>query len=184
EGFRVLASTAGAPVAAFENLDRKLVGVQWHPEVHHSESGQDVLEHFLRDVAGCRADWTAANIVDEQVARIREQVGDRRVICGLSGGVDSAVAAALVQRAVGDQLTCVFVDHGLLRQGEADQVKNEFVASTGAELVVADEEERFLTALDGVSEPERKRKIIGREFIRTFEDVARRLNDDEPIDFL
>ena len=184
EGFRVLASTAGAPVAAFENLDRKLVGVQWHPEVHHSESGQDVLEHFLRDVAGCRADWTAANIVDEQVARIREQVGDRRVICALSGGVDSAVAAALVQRAVGDQLTCVFVDHGLLRQGEADQVKNEFVASTGAELVVADEEERFLTALDGVSEPERKRKIIGREFIRTFEDVARRLNDDEPIDFL
>ena len=180
----MLASTAGAPVAAFENLDRKLVGVQWHPEVHHSESGQDVLEHFLRDVAGCRADWTAANIVDEQVARIREQVGDRRVICGLSGGVDSAVAAALVQRAVGDQLTCVFVDHGLLRQGEADQVKNEFVASTGAELVVADEEERFLTALDGVSEPERKRKIIGREFIRTFEDVARRLNDDEPIDFL
>ena len=165
EGFRVLASTAGAPVAAFENLDRKLVGVQWHPEVHHSESGQDVLEHFLRDVAGCRADWTAANIVDEQVARIREQVGDRRVICALSGGVDSAVAAALVQRAVGDQLTCVFVDHGLLRQGEADQVKNEFVASTGAELVVADEEERFLTALDGVSEPERKRKIIGREFI-------------------
>ena len=184
EGFQVLASTAGAPVAAFEDLDRKLVGVQWHPEVHHSESGQDVLEHFLRDVAGCRADWTAASIVDEQVARIREQVGDRRVICGLSGGVDSAVAAALVQRAVGDQLTCVFVDHGLLRQGEADQVKNEFVASTGAELVVADEEERFLTALDGVSEPERKRKIIGREFIRTFEDVARRLNDDEPIDFL
>ena len=184
EGFQVLASTAGAPVAAFEDLDRKLVGVQWHPEVHHSESGQDVLEHFLRDVAGCRADWTAANIVDEQVARIREQVGDRRVICGLSGGVDSAVAAALVQRAVGDQLTCVFVDHGLLRQGEADQVKNEFVASTGAELVVADEEERFLTALRGVSEPERKRKIIGREFIRTFEDVARRLNDDEPIDFL
>lgn len=184
EGFTVLARTAGAPVAAFEDRQRRLVGVQWHPEVHHSESGQTVLEHFLFDVAGCRPDWTTTSIVEDQVNRVRSQVGDRRVLCALSGGVDSAVAAALVQRAVGDQLTCVFVDHGLLRQGEADQVRTDFVEATGAELVVADERERFLSALAGVTEPEAKRKIIGREFIRTFEDVARRLNDTEPIDFL
>ena len=184
EGFSTLARTAGAPVAAFEDVERKLVGVQWHPEVHHTESGQTVLEHFLFDVAGCRPDWNASSIVGDQIAQIRGQVGDRRVICGLSGGVDSAVAAALVQRAVGDQLTCVFVDHGLLRQGEAEQVKNDFVAATGADLVVADESQRFLDALAGVTDPETKRKIIGREFIRTFEDVAKRLNADQPIDFL
>ncbi|MBD4655765.1 GMP synthase (glutamine-hydrolyzing), partial [Xanthomonas citri pv. citri] len=171
-----LARTAGAPVAAFEDVERRLVGVQWHPEVHHTESGQTVLEHFLFDIAGCRPDWNASSIVGDQIAQIRGQVGDRRVICGLSGGVDSAVAAALVQRAVGDQLTCVFVDHGLLRQGEAEQVKNDFVAATGADLVVADESQRFLDALAGVTDPETKRKIIGREFIRTFEDVAKRLN--------
>lgn len=136
------------------------------------------------DIAGCRPDWNASSIVGDQIAQIRGQVGDRRVICGLSGGVDSAVAAALVQRAVGDQLTCVFVDHGLLRQGEAEQVKNDFVAATGADLVVADESQRFLDALAGVTDPETKRKIIGREFIRTFEDVAKRLNADQPIDFL
>ena len=184
EGFSTLARTAGAPVAAFEDVERKLVGVQWHPEVHHTESGQTVLEHFLFDVAGCRPDWNASSIVGDQIAQIRGQVGDRRVICGLSGGVDSAVAAALVQRAVGDQLTCVFVDHGLLRKGEAEQVKNDFVAATGADLVVADESQRFLEALAGVTDPETKRKIIGREFIRTFEDVAKRLNADQPIDFL
>ncbi len=184
EGFSTLARTAGAPVAAFEDVERRLVGVQWHPEVHHTESGQTVLEHFLFDIAGCRPDWNASSIVGDQIAQIRGQVGDRRVICGLSGGVDSAVAAALVQRAVGDQLTCVFVDHGLLRQGEAEQVKNDFVAATGADLVVADESQRFLDALAGVTDPETKRKIIGREFIRTFEDVAKRLNADQPIDFL
>jgi len=184
EGFSTLARTAGAPVAAFEDVERRLVGVQWHPEVHHTESGQTVLEHFLFDIAGCRPDWNASSIVGAQIAEIRGQVGDRRVICGLSGGVDSAVAAALVQRAVGDQLTCVFVDHGLLRQGEAEQVKNDFVAATGADLVVADESQRFLDALAGVTDPETKRKIIGREFIRTFEDVAKRLNADQPIDFL
>lgn len=184
EGFSTLARTAGAPVAAFEDVERRLVGVQWHPEVHHTESGQTVLEHFLFDIAGCRPDWNASSIVGDQIAQIRGQVGDRRVICGLSGGVDSAVAAALVQRAVGDQLTCVFVDHGLLRQGEAGQVKNDFVAATGADLVVADESQRFLDALAGVTDPETKRKIIGREFIRTFEDVAKRLNADQPIDFL
>ncbi|MGA4669257.1 glutamine-hydrolyzing GMP synthase [Propionibacteriaceae bacterium Y1923] len=184
EGFTTLAHSAGAPVAAFEDRDRKLAGVQWHPEVLHSEHGQQVLTAFLHDLCGLAPNWSSASIVDEQVALIREAVGDRRVLCALSGGVDSAVAGALVQRAIGDQLTCVFVDHGLLRKGEAEQVKQDFVAITGAELVVADERERFLTALAGVTDPEAKRKIIGREFIRTFEAVARELNDDRPIDFL
>ncbi|HNV10875.1 MAG TPA: glutamine-hydrolyzing GMP synthase [Propionibacteriaceae bacterium] len=183
-GFTPLARTAGAPVAAFEDRTRGFAGVQWHPEVAHSEHGQDVLTRFLVDIAGCRADWTSKGIVAEQIESIRQVVGDKRVLCALSGGVDSAVAAALVQEAVGDQLTCVFVDHGLLRQGEAEQVKLDFVATTGIDLVVADERERFLGALAGVSDPETKRKIIGREFIRTFEATARRLNDDRDIDFL
>ena len=183
-GFTDLARTGGAPVAAFEDRDRRLAGVQWHPEVHHSEFGQAVLERFLFGIAGCRPDWTPANIVEDSIAAIRAQVGDKRVLCGLSGGVDSAVAAALVQRAVGDQLTCVFVDHGLLRKGEAEQVEQDFVAITGVDLVVADEEERFLTALAGVRDPETKRKIIGREFIRTFEDAARRVTADHEIEFL
>ncbi len=184
KGFTALAHTAGAPVAAFECCSRQLAGVQWHPEVLHSEQGQAVLEHFLRDIAGCDASWTSQNIVEEQVERIRAEVGDKQVLCALSGGVDSAVAGALVQRAIGDQLTCVFVDHGLLREGEADQVKKDFVEVTGVELVVADERERFLGALAGVTDPETKRKIIGREFIRTFEDVARQLNDSKDIEFL
>ena len=128
-----------------------------------------MLEHFLFDIAGCTPDWTPASIVDDAVAAIRAQVGDKQVICGLSGGVDSAVAAALVQRAVGDQLTCVFVDHGLLRAGEAEQVERDFVAATGVDLVVVDVADQFLDALAGVTDPETKRKIIGREFIRTFE---------------
>ena len=172
-GFVVTASSAGAPVAAFENLDRRLAGVQFHPEVLHTENGQAVLEHFLFDIAGVRPDWTDDNIIEAQLASIRETVGTKRVICGLSGGVDSAVAAALVQRAVGDQLTCVFVDHGLLREGEAEQVEKDFAAATGVHLVVVDARERFLTALAGVSDPEQKRKVIGREFIRVFEDAAR-----------
>jgi GMP synthase (glutamine-hydrolysing) len=172
-GFVVVASTVGAPVAAFEDVDRRLAGVQFHPEVLHTENGQAVLEHFLFDIAGVRADWTDDNIIETQVAAIRAAVGDKRVICGLSGGVDSAVAAALVQRAVGDQLTCVFVDHGLLRQGEAEQVEEDFAAATGVRLVVVDARERFLGALAGVSDPEQKRKIIGREFIRVFEGAAR-----------
>ncbi|GAA1374762.1 glutamine-hydrolyzing GMP synthase [Luteococcus sanguinis] len=184
KGFTALAHTAGAPVAAFECCSRQLAGVQWHPEVLHSEQGQAVLEHFLRDIAGCDASWTSQNIVEEQIERIRAEVGDKQVLCALSGGVDSAVAGALVQRAIGDQLTCVFVDHGLLREGEADQVKKDFVEVTGVELVVADERERFLGALAGVTDPETKRKIIGREFIRTFEDVARQLNDSKDIEFL
>ncbi|MDR0436626.1 MAG: glutamine-hydrolyzing GMP synthase [Propionibacteriaceae bacterium] len=183
-GFTALAHTEGAKVAAFECLERRLAGVQWHPEVSHSELGQRVLEHFLYDIAGISPAWTAANIVEEQVAAIRAQVGDRRVLCGLSGGVDSAVAAALLQRAIGDQLTCVFVDHGLLRKGEAEQVETDFVAATGVKLVVADERERFLSALAGVIEPETKRKIIGREFIRAFEAAARQVAGDEGVDFL
>lgn len=169
EGFDVLAATAATPVAAFEDTRRRLAGVQWHPEVMHTEHGQRVLEHFLLEIAGCRPTWTMVNIVDEQVERIREQVGDGRAICALSGGVDSAVAAALVQRAIGDRLTCVYVDHGLMRQGETEQIERDFVAATGADLVTVDAEEQFLDALAGVTDPEQKRKIIGREFIRVFE---------------
>jgi GMP synthase (glutamine-hydrolysing) len=169
EGFQVLAATSGSPVAAFEDVGRGLAGVQWHPEVLHSEHGQKVLEHFLHQIAGCRPTWTMVNIVEEQVESIRSQVGEGRALCGLSGGVDSAVAAALVQRAIGDRLTCVFVDHGLLRKGEAEQVERDFVASTGVSLHVVDAQQRFLEALAGVSDPEEKRKIIGREFIRVFE---------------
>ncbi|HQY98570.1 MAG TPA: glutamine-hydrolyzing GMP synthase, partial [Propionicimonas sp.] len=183
-GFTVSARSPRATVAAFEDDERRLAGVQWHPEVLHSEHGQRVLEHFLIDIAGCRQTWTSDNIAEDQIARIRAEVGDARVLCALSGGVDSAVAAALVQQAIGDQLTCVFVDHGLLRKGEAERVERDFVGSTGVNLVVADERERFLGALAGVSDPETKRKIIGREFIRTFEDEARKINAAGPIDYL
>jgi hypothetical protein len=177
-GFTVNATSARATVAAFEDVERKLAGVQWHPEVLHSEHGQDVLEHFLVNIAGCRQTWTMVNIVEEQLERIREQVGDKRAICGLSGGVDSAVAAALVQRAIGDRLTCVFVDHGLLRKGEAEQVERDYVAATGVNLKVVDSAKRFLDALAGVSDPETKRKIIGREFIRVFEDAEREVVEE------
>jgi GMP synthase (glutamine-hydrolysing) len=175
EGFDVVAETSGAPVAAFEHPQRRLFGVQWHPEVRHSTFGQQVLVNFLTRGAGIHPDWTTGGVIEEQVERIRAQVGDGRVLCGLSGGVDSAVAAALVQRAVGEQLTCVFVDHGLLRAGEAEQVERDFVAATGVRLRVVDAQERFLTALAGVSDPEEKRKIIGREFIRAFEQGAREI---------
>src|SRR4051812_5701141 len=170
EGFTVNARSPRATVAAFEDVERKLAGVQWHPEVMHTEHGQAVLEHFLHDIAGCRPTWTMVNIVEEQIERIRTQIGlDGRAICGLSGGVDSAVAAAVVQRAIGDRLTCVFVDHGLLRKGEAEQVERDFVAATGVDLHVVEAEKRFLDALAGVRDPEQKRKVIGREFIRVFE---------------
>ncbi|MUL77173.1 glutamine-hydrolyzing GMP synthase [Mycolicibacterium sp. CBMA 226] len=172
-GFDVVASSAGAPVAAFEDRARKLAGVQYHPEVMHSPHGQQVLSRFLHDFAGIGATWTAANIADQLVEQVREQIGDGQAICGLSGGVDSAVAAALVQRAIGDRLTCVFVDHGLLRAGEREQVERDFVAATGAKLVTVDEADRFLEALSGVTNPEGKRKIIGREFIRAFEGAVR-----------
>jgi GMP synthase (glutamine-hydrolysing) len=188
-GMKVTASTAGAPVAAFEDDERRLYGVQWHPEVMHSTFGQRVLENFLYRGAGLSGDWTAANVVDELVGAIRGKVGDSRVLCALSGGVVSSVAAALVQKAVGDQLTCVFVDHGLLRAGEAEQVEKDFVAATGVDLVVVDAKDRFLSALAGVSDPEEKRKIIGREFIRVFEQAARdvvgsRGDEEHPVEFL
>lgn len=189
KGFTVLASTETTPVAAFESTEKKIYGVQWHPEVKHSEQGQRVLENFLYQGAGIKRAWTSGNVIAEQVEKIRAQVGSARVICGLSGGVDSAVAAALVHKAVGDQLTAVFVDHGLLRAGEAEQVERDYVAATGIRLVVVNAEDKFLSALKGVSDPEEKRKIIGREFIRTFEEAERKLvaeaaKDNTPIRFL
>lgn len=189
EGFTVLASSPSTPVAAFANDERKLYGVQWHPEVKHSQFGQDVLKNFLHNAAGLPADWTSGSVIADQVARIRKQVGSARAICGLSGGVDSAVAAAIVHEAVGDQLICIFVDHGLLRQDERRQVEEDFVASTGVRLVTVHAVDQFLDALHGVSDPETKRKIIGREFIRCFENAAEALvleaqADGEPIKFL
>jgi GMP synthase (glutamine-hydrolysing) len=183
-GFAVTARSAGATVAAFEDLAGRRAGVQFHPEVAHTPHGQAILARFLHEIAGIAPTWTSANIIDEQVAAIRAQVGDARVICGLSGGVDSAVAAALVHRAVGDQLTCVFVDHGLLRAGEAEQVEKDYVAATGIRLKVVDAADRFLTALSGVSDPEQKRKIIGREFIRVFEAAAREIDAERHVEFL
>jgi len=188
-GFEVLASTDTTPVAAFANRERKIYGVQWHPEVKHSQFGQNVLENFLHNAAGIPATWNSGNVIAEQVEKIRAQVGTDRVICGLSGGVDSAVAAALVHKAVGDQLVCVFVNHGLLRQDEAEQVERDYVAATGIRLITVDAEKKFLDALAGVSDPETKRKIIGREFIRTFEEaqaqlIAEAKADNRPIKFL
>jgi GMP synthase (glutamine-hydrolysing) len=189
EGFEVLASTADTPVAAFGSDERRLYGVQWHPEVRHSAHGQAVIETFLHESAGIAADWNSGSVIAEQVARIRAQVGTGKVICGLSGGVDSAVAAALVHEAVGDQLVCVFVDHGLLRQDERAQVERDYVAATGVRLVTVDAADRFLDALAGVSDPETKRKIIGREFIRVFEQaqadlVAEAASEGDPIRYL
>ncbi|MDF2919204.1 MAG: glutamine-hydrolyzing synthase [Microbacterium sp.] len=189
EGFEVLARTAATPVAAFANDVRKFYGVQWHPEVKHSDHGQNVLENFLHKAAGLPADWNSGNVIAEQVERIRQQVGTGRVISALSGGVDSAVSTALVHKAVGDKLTAIFVDHGLLRKGEREQVENDYVASTGVRLITVDARERFLEALAGVSDPEQKRKVIGREFIRAFEQAERDLMaeaaaDGEPIRFL
>jgi len=176
-GFRVTASTAKAPVAALESPDRGLYGVQFHPEVAHTPRGQEMLKHFLYEVCGCRPTWTMTSIVESAVATVRAQVGGGRVICGLSGGVDSAVAAALVHKAVGDALTCVFVDTGLLRAGEAEQVTDTFRRQFQVDLVHAKAADRFLGALEGVSDPEEKRKAIGETFIRVFEEVAADLDD-------
>ena len=189
DGFEVLASTDTTPVTAFANREKKIYGVQWHPEVKHSAFGQNVLENFLHNAAGIAPTWNSGNVIAEQVEKIRAQVGGDRVICGLSGGVDSAVAAALVHKAVGDQLVCVFVNHGLLRQDEAEQVERDYVAATGIRLVVVDAQQKFLDALEGVTDPETKRKIIGREFIRTFEEaqaalIAEAAADNRPIRFL
>jgi GMP synthase (glutamine-hydrolysing) len=184
DGFHVVASSTGAPVAAFEARDRRLAGVQYHPEVMHTPHGQQVLSRFLHDFAGLGTDWTPANIASALVDQVRLQIGDGHAICGLSGGVDSAVAAALVQRAIGDRLTCVFVDHGLLRAGERAQVERDFVAATGANLVTVDAAQTFLQALSGVTNPEGKRKIIGRQFIRAFEGAVRDVLDGKDFEFL
>ncbi len=176
-GFTALAASPGSPVAACEDTERGLYGIQFHPEVVHTPHGQEILEKFLRDVAGCTERWTMSSVIDEQIGKIRAQVGGAGVICGLSGGVDSATAAALVHRAIGDQLTCVLVDHGLLRKGEAEQVVTNFREGLGIKLIHVDAEERFLARLAGQDDPETKRKIIGEEFIRVFEEEARNLSD-------
>ena len=175
EGFEPLAASPGSPVAAFESVERGLYGIQFHPEVVHTPYGTQVLDRFLREITGCEQRWSPASVIDEQVEKIRARVGDAEVICGLSGGVDSATAAALVHKAIGDQLTCVLVDHGLMRKNEAEQVVHAFRDELGVKLVHVDAEQRFLDRLAGEDEPERKRKIIGEEFIRVFEDEARKL---------
>ena len=177
EGSRVVAGSASTPIAAFEAPERALYGVQFHPEVVHTPHGMSVLKNFLYELAGAPPVWTPAAVIEEQVERIRAQVGSERILCALSGGVDSAVAALLVHKAVGDQLTCVFVDHGLLRKDEAEQVVETFGEHFHVPLVHVQAQRRFLDLLDGVSDPEQKRKVIGREFIRVFEDEARKLGD-------
>jgi GMP synthase (glutamine-hydrolysing) len=176
-GSRVVAHSSSAPIAAFEDPTRKLYGVQFHPEVVHTPHGQGILKNFLYDIAGAPPAWTPAAVIEEQVERIRAQAGSEQVLCGLSGGVDSAVAALLVHKAVGDQLTCVFVDHGLLRANEAEQVVETFGGHFHVPLVHVDAQDRFLTRLAGVTEPEEKRKIVGEEFIRVFEEEAKKLGD-------
>ncbi len=183
-GFSVTASTSDTAIAAFESSNAQLSGVQFHPEVLHSEHGQAILKNWLVNIAKCNTSWTTANISKTEIEKARKQIGDKRVICGLSGGVDSAVAAAIIQKAVGKQLTCVFVDHGLLRSGESEQVQRDFVASTGVNLVVIDAVDQFLDALKGVTDPETKRKIIGREFIRSFEKAAREIASGGEVEFL
>jgi GMP synthase (glutamine-hydrolysing) len=176
-GFAALASSTASPVAAFESSERGVYGIQFHPEVVHTPYGQRVLTNFLQDVCGCEPNWSAASVIEDQIERIREQVGEGRAICGLSGGVDSSVAALLVHRAIGDKLTCVFVDHGLMRKNEGAQVVSAFRDHFKVPLVAVDAEDRFLKRLRGVTDPERKRKLIGAEFIRVFEEEAAKLDD-------
>ncbi|NCV07663.1 MAG: glutamine-hydrolyzing GMP synthase [Actinobacteria bacterium] len=183
-GFNICAVTADTPIAAFEDATGQMAGVQFHPEVLHTEHGQAILRNWLINTAKCDATWTTENIAQTEVAKAKQVIGEKRVICGLSGGVDSAVAAAIIQKAVGKQLTCVFVDHGLLRKGEAEQVERDFVASTGVQLVVIDAKKQFLDALKGITDPEEKRKIIGREFIRSFEAAARDIAAGGDVEFL
>jgi GMP synthase (glutamine-hydrolysing) len=176
-GFTALASSPASPVAALESVERGLYGIQFHPEVVHTPYGTDILRSFLYDICGCDGSWSPASIIDEQVQAIRERVGDERVICGLSGGVDSSTAALIVHRAVGDRLTCVFVDHGLMRKNESEQVVAAFRDHFHVPLVHVDAAERFLSRLAGVTDPEQKRRIIGEEFIRVFEEEAARLEN-------
>jgi GMP synthase (glutamine-hydrolysing) len=183
-GFTICATTNDTPIAAFEDESGRFAGVQFHPEVLHTEFGQEILKHWLVDIAKCSPSWTTSNIAEHEITKVKELVGTKRIICGLSGGVDSAVAAAIVQKAVGSQLTCVFVDHGLLRAGEAEQVEKDFVAATGVELKVVDARKQFMDALAGISDPEAKRKIIGREFIRSFEAAAREIASEGNVEFL
>ncbi|HEX5310040.1 MAG TPA: glutamine-hydrolyzing GMP synthase [Solirubrobacteraceae bacterium] len=178
-GFVALARSTASPVAAVESAERRVYGIQFHPEVVHTPYGQEILTRFLEDVCGCERSWSPASIAEEQIARIRRQVGDGRVICGLSGGVDSSVAALLVHRAVGDQLTCVFVDHGLMRKDEGEQVISAFRDTFKVPLVAVDAERRFLEKLRGVTEPEAKRKAIGAEFIRVFEEEAAKISQGD-----
>jgi GMP synthase (glutamine-hydrolysing) len=183
-GFTALASSSASPVAAVEDSERGIYGIQFHPEVVHTPYGQEILTRFLTEICECEQTWSPASIVEEQIRRIREQVGDANVVCGLSGGVDSSVAALLVHRAVGEQLTCVFVDHGLMRKDEGEQVVSAFRDTFKVPLVAVDAEARFLERLKGVTEPEAKRKAIGAEFIRVFEEEAGKLADaggGEPI---
>lgn len=181
DGFELMASTPSCPIAAMANEEKQFYGIQFHPEVTHTLKGLDLLERFVRTMANCDALWTAENIIDDQIDRVRDQVGDRNVLLGLSGGVDSSVVAALLHRAIGDQLTCVFVDNGLLRKNEGDQVMQMFAENMGVKVIRADSEERFLNALKGVSDPEAKRKIIGHEFIEVFDEQAHKIKD---VDFL
>jgi GMP synthase (glutamine-hydrolysing) len=174
-GFEVIATSDGSPFAAVADRARRLVGVQFHPEVAHTEGGDRMLWNFVHGMCGCAGSWTVAAFVEEAIEAVRKQVGDGRAVCGLSGGVDSSVAAALVGRAIGDRLTCIFVDHGLLREGEREQVEREFREHLGMRLVTVDASERFLRALAGVTDPERKRRIIGHLFVEVFEEEARRL---------
>ena len=177
DGFKVTAETPSVPIIAFENPEGGRFGVQFHPEVRHTEYGMEILKNFLFEACGCKPDWTPVNIITDAVERIRDQVGDKRAVCGLSGGVDSSTAAMIVHRAIGDNLTCVFVDHGLLRQNEAEQVVETFGENSEVPLIHVDSKGRFLDKLAGVTDPEAKRKIIGEEFIRTFEEEARGIED-------
>jgi len=180
-GFAITAHTNNTPVAAMENTNRNIYGVQFHPEVVHTPEGMQMLKNFLFNICGCTGEWGKGSFVDQAIAKIKDQVGNKRVLCALSGGVDSSVAAVLVQRAIGDQLTCVFVNHGFLRKGEAEQVVKTFRDGFKMNLVYVDAADRFMARLNGVTEPEQKRKIIGEEFIRVFEEEANKLGD---IDYL
>jgi GMP synthase (glutamine-hydrolysing) len=177
EGFEVIAATLNAPVCGIQNVERNLYGVQFHPEVNHTPNGEVLIDTFVRKICGCTGQWTPGQIVDDAVKRIQQQVGDDHVILGLSGGVDSSVAAALIHRAIGEQLTCVFVDNGLLRLNEGDQVMNAFASNLGVKVIRVDAEQRFLDGLAGVSDPEKKRKIIGGLFVDIFEEESNKISD-------